>query len=238
MKFAWSRGSRAKLSRNKVEHYDRIGRDWSRERVVDELQKRAAAGLPLHKEALVKEGNYDLAGAAWRCFGSWEAAAVAAGIEGRFKVGRWWTPDRVVRAIRDRYGAGRPVYAKAMYREACGLYQAGIRHFGTWSVALTAAGVPDSDQKALPRRWTKDAVLQALRRRAAEGLPTTYGAVRQDDRRLASIVYYYFGRWEKGLRAAGVDGLESSVRPETGAFRRTSPAPAHFRPAPRIRAGP
>src|SRR4051794_13327318 len=74
---------------------------WSRQRIITEILRRDAEGLPLASSAAIGGVHYTLYSAASRIFGSWQNAVVAAGLPpSRSRVTGEWTPGRVRRAIR------------------------------------------------------------------------------------------------------------------------------------------
>lgn len=56
--------------------------------------------------------------------------------------------------------------------------------------------------------WTREIVLEAIRKRHANGLPLNYQAVVNDDEKLTGAARRYFGSWNAGLAAAGFDPAE------------------------------
>ncbi|MDI6872117.1 MAG: helix-turn-helix domain-containing protein [Bacillota bacterium] len=54
-------------------------------------------------------------------------------------------------------------------------------------------------------RWTSKAVLDAIRRRHADGRPLNYAAVVADDEKLTGAARRLFGSWDGALAAAGFD---------------------------------
>jgi hypothetical protein len=163
---------------------------WTRERILEEIRKRHAAGLPLRG---VWRIDYPLNSAACRYFGGWRKALLAAGLPA--KPFREWTPERVVEAIRVRFQQGRML--ENVRREDSGLEYAGKRCFGSWQAALEAAGV------SLPHRWSAKRVLAEIQRRRQEGLPLV-GLCRREPA-LFSAASRYFGSWPAAMAAAGID---------------------------------
>lgn len=72
--------------------------------------------------------------------------------------------DDVLRAILLREKAGMPLNHVAVLRDDPRLHRAILRLFGKWDRAMTAAGI-DPDRVRLPRRWTRDMVLERIRQR-------------------------------------------------------------------------
>ncbi len=57
-------------------------------------------------------------------------------------------------------------------------------------------------------RWSPGAVLEAIRKRDADGLPLNYQAVVNDDEKLTGAARRLFGSWNAALAAAGFDPEE------------------------------
>lgn len=168
----WSRASRRAMSASLVEAHDRRGRVWTRERVLAELRR--------HRSARFRDLPPTLYWSAQRLFGRWEKALEAAKLP---KLWPEWTRERVVREIR----ALRNVRWSAVSGD---LYWAGQRLFGSWTRALTAAGVSKPEPK-----WTAEKVLDALRARAKKGRSISSSAVRADDLPLYKAAFRLFRRW-------------------------------------------
>jgi hypothetical protein len=166
---AWSGASRRAMSRSLLASHDRRGRLWTRARLLAEVRRQGAAR--------VRDVEPRLYWSAQRLFGTWEAACRAA----RLPRAAWpeWTRDRVLREIRGR----RDVHWSAV---PAPLYWAGQRLFGRWTAALERAGVPRARWTRRPR-WTRDAVLSGLRRRARAGRPLASRAYK--------AVYRLFAGW-------------------------------------------
>ena len=165
----------------------RPNRWWSDDRILEELRRWHARGLPM---ADLRRHDNALCKTAARRFGSWKQAMQLAGIP-QYKPrlpSQWreWSKDAVVAAIQSRHQQGASLHA--VHREDVGLHSAASREFGTWSNALRAAGL-------LPfrARWSKKRLLAALREDPE--LPQRDTVVAEDTRR-------HFGSLEVALAAA------------------------------------
>jgi hypothetical protein len=176
----WSVASLRTMSDSLAASHDRRGRRWTRDRLLAAL-RRSRAGR-------YRDAEPRLYWTAQRLFGTWKAACRAAGLP-RSRWNAWpeWTRARVLREIRER----RDVHWSAVPAD---LYAAGQRLFGRWSAALARAGVARSRWTRRPR-WTREAVLRALRRRSRDGRPLASPSVRADDPRLYKAVYRLFPGW-------------------------------------------
>jgi hypothetical protein len=183
----WCGASRRAMSDSLVASHDRRGRLWTRERLMSGLRRLRSARF---RDVLRSAPK--LYWATQRLFGSWKAACRAAKLP-RELWDCWpqWPRERVLREIRRREEA----HWSAVPRP---LYWAAQRLFGSWRLALKAAGIPPR-----PPKWTPDTVRLALRRRAKAGRSLTSSAVRADDLPLYKAAYRVFKRWSKARQAAG-----------------------------------
>ncbi|MEQ8785084.1 MAG: hypothetical protein RIC55_02255 [Pirellulaceae bacterium] len=166
---------------------------WTAERVIEAILERQRQGLPLL-------GIYDeataLSNAATRLFGSWRKALVAAGVSSAKPLQRW-SKQLVIEQILARQQQGLAL-TKTQDRA---LYAAATRCFGGWRAALAAAGI---NSTLGPRRlWTRDRILDKIRKRAAQGL--SLRAIYRLDPTLNTAAQRHFGGWYKAVDAAGVD---------------------------------
>ena len=107
----------------------------------------------------------------------------------------------MIDAIQAWYRQGRSL--KHLGREDPGLYASAKRWFGRWSDAIRAAGFDPN----LPRHWSVDDVLDAMRARDQAGLPMT--GVYDASPSLFAAAKRRFGSWHRAMVAAG---LESTPR--------------------------
>ncbi len=176
-----------------------IRRPWTRAQIIELIQRRATAGLPIASYNVVPMSAEV---ASRRLFGSWKAALRAAGIPRPTKKWPIWTKVSVVEAILFRQQAGEPLYCYAVARQASRLYDAARWHFGKWDEALRAAGFDPATVRRRCPTWTPDAVIDELRRRAGTGMLTAKPAL--DPVSLARASRRFFGSWRAALEFAGV----------------------------------
>lgn len=165
-------------------------RTWTSQSVIEAIQSRDRSGLPLRNV-----GKYDsgLATAAYKYFGSWHQAVLAAGIE--YQPRRKWTRERLIQEIRTWYPDGQ---LKAdVWTEDKGLAAAALNYFGSWHNALKAAGIEPKR-----RMWSQERALKELRD-WRQGNPQT--GLWMADKGLASAALKYFGSINQALHAAGVE---------------------------------
>jgi hypothetical protein len=167
---------------------------WSQRRVLERLQASASRCGTRN----LRHVDHNLAAAAYRIFGSYKAALKAAGLESSQ---RFWTESRVVTKIQDRYIAGAPLTAPALVERS--LAVAAKRRFGSWPAAIEAAGLQNKIAlKELPRRWSRELVIQEILAWYRSGRPLT--EVHTSSGPLSSAANNWFGSWRAALCAAGL----------------------------------
>lgn len=103
------------------------------------------------------------------------------------------------------------------------LYWAGKKNFGSWDNALRAAGIDPATVRRRPGYWTKELVIQVIRAFQKAEIPLNSASLYADSYPLSRNILkkmtgrkvdphslylaggYWFGSWEKALRAAGVE---------------------------------
>ena len=162
-------------------------------------------------------------------------AVLAAGVDPtRFQRVVPWNRDRVIEAILTR--ALRNESLAPRHVEPRSLAEAGQRLFGSWSAAVTAAGLdpkvvlspparlsgPRLPQVRTPRRkpahqplrfWTRELVIAAIRTRLREGKRMNAWSVTREDGGLYRAARRYLKNWRNALRASGLDPDACCVLP-------------------------
>ncbi|WP_442511683.1 hypothetical protein SH528x_003393 [Novipirellula sp. SH528] len=164
---------------------------WSKDTVIEAIRERHRNGESLWQTHHDDRGLYE---AGKRCFGTWTAARAAAGFPKPTR--EFYSPDEVRLAIIDLYERELPL-TFASHRDS-NLRRSAIKHFGGWRKAVESLGLGSE----LPRRWTKQSVVDAILERRASGhwLFKTCS----EDKRLFRAGIKHFGSWEKALQAAGI----------------------------------
>lgn len=112
-----------------------------RKRILREIRERKEAGLSIRCKDVCLE-NRDLANAAVTAFRSWSAALHAAGLgPPPSDRSRKWSEAKVLAAIQERHQAQKPCQFKEVRQEFPALSSAARRYFGSWRLALAAAGI-------------------------------------------------------------------------------------------------
>lgn len=174
-----------------------IRRPWTRAQIIELIQRRAAAGLPIASYNIVPMSAEV---ASRRLFGSWKAALRAAGIPRPAKKWPIWTKVSVVEAILFRQQAREPLYCYAVARQASRLYDAARWHFGKWDEALRAAGFDPATVRRRCPPWTPEAVREEILRREKGDMPMADPSMHPVS--LVRAGRRFFGSWRAALEAA------------------------------------
>jgi len=192
---------------------------WTRSTIVRAIQDRADAGLPVSSSKMTP-GSATVA--AYRLFGSWDAALKAAGAFHLVSKPPCWSKELIVKRIGEHHCKGRPINATAVRKYDNALTTAVWRYFGPWSLALRAAGFDPDDIRLHRPEWTVEAILKTIRKRAAAGEPL--GSHSFTPESLVNAARRLFGGWPEALAAAGVRAMGASssrkTRKKRGAGRR------------------
>jgi hypothetical protein len=175
---------------------------WSRKTIVERIQKRCALRLPLNAKA-VQRDHPTLASAAQRWFGSWANALVAAGVDPsqwRMRAPKW-TPEQIIDEIQRLRHCGTPLHLSANHGKS--LTRAAAMLFGSWDGALQQAGLDPTKIRRYRKPWTREELLQEIRRKHAAGEPLNAGDVCPNH--IQRVAWRFFGSWDAALAAAGLD---------------------------------
>jgi hypothetical protein len=176
------------------------GKEWSLERVVNELRQLHAGGQTLTYGALRAAGFSDLVAAAERHVGSFSRAVRLAGIE---PSAPRWTPMRVLAEIRRLHRDGASLNSQQMRGGGLsGLVAAARKHFGAWPSAVLMAGVPRFKRG----RWTTwKQMRDQLRELQARGVRMSVGGLKADGHAaLVEAASRAAGGWRAALAKAGI----------------------------------
>jgi hypothetical protein len=123
-----------------------------------------------------------------------------------------WTKDEIIRLIHQRVNDGLPINVRAVDSENPSLVIAARRKFGSWSKALVAAGYDLNSVTYPNKKWTPEAVIEAIRNRAKEGKSLNYSAFELENTYLRKVAQRAFGSWSKAFEIAGVQKPENPTK--------------------------
>ena len=185
-------------------NYDAITarRQWTREKVIAEIRKLEADRLPLNS-SWIKRCHGDLYRASIRLFpSSWGKALQAAGLDPfEHKKRRVdWNRKRAETWLQTRIDQGQSL-------RRCDA-PSDLRDFIVYALKTTWTSFVESFGVAYPggrkRVWSRELVLDEIRRWAAEGRRTNHRTVWQEYQTLTVQARKYYGSWDAARTAAGV----------------------------------
>lgn len=165
---------------------------WTRGEVLRRLEQRRDRGLPLHASAVQKDMPR-LYNSAVKFFGSYMAAAKRFGAVPRQ---RSWPKDKILPELRKLARGNKALKSSDV---PAGLRNAAARHYGSFTEARKAAGIPGVPGGE--KRWTPERVIEALQAHARAGKPLTCGALGAP---LTNACWRRFGGIAQALDAAGL----------------------------------
>lgn len=174
-----------------------------RETIIRKIVEIDVAGGSLFEER-IQESDELLHASAVNEFGSWETALQYAGISAN-DVGRCrdLTPERIKFRLRRLCATGYDLGAMVNRSRDRALYDATIRHFGSWREALTEAGINLANvTRHKPKNLDRDAMLLWIRNCKEAGQSITFSEVCFENRDYALAIKREFHSWAKALQAA------------------------------------
>lgn len=172
--------------------------DWTRQKVLDSLksyvEKHGNLGYLCREDSKLYHSSR-------RYFGSFEKAALAAGLDyGSLRLRKKWSKEAVIQAIRDVVESEGTL--AFLEKKNPSLALAATWRFGGVYNAAEAAGL-DASKLRIHKKWTKEAVIQKL-----HGYVEKHGdlsLMQNKDVPLSLAVIHHFGSLEKAALEAGLD---------------------------------
>ena len=121
---------------------------------------------------------------------------------------RRWTPDRIIEEILRLVEAEEDItYTGLVETGLAGLYAAAKDKFGSWKVAVDAAGVPLAlaSRYSHHKNWTDEKVLREIRKRARRGESLAFSDAKAEDGPLVNAGVRRFYSWREAVTQAGED---------------------------------
>ena len=186
-------------------------RKWTRERILQEIQKLHREGEDLSHSAAKRNHQYLVVVAVDdRMFGTWREAIEAAELDyEEISKHRFWSKERVIETIRELHEAGHDLSHEAAKNQHGALVSAASsrRYFGSWRGAIEAAGL-DYAQIRKINRWTEKKIIDTIRRLHESGESVNNSNMRRMGYRgmmEAASRESNFGSWAAAVEAAGLD---------------------------------
>ncbi|MBB6052003.1 hypothetical protein [Armatimonas rosea] len=118
-----------------------------------------------------------------------------------------WTRETILGEILRRYETQQDLSYSGLSRDNLPLLRAAARHFGSYPLAVAAAGL-DYDELRRYRNWTNDRIIERLQELGQQGadLSWRHVSLKLDPTLAAAAVKrHHFGSWRAALEAAGLD---------------------------------
>lgn len=192
--------------------YKRIRRynQWTKENIIQTIQNLSAQGVDLSFRSMMLSGYASMVYAAIRknYFGSWKDALEAAGLPSQdiYRY-RTWDNETIIDEIKQLHAKGHDLSSRNMDMTHNSLIATARRRFGSWEDALKEAGI-DYTHIRKRKRWTRDGIIEGLRKLKSEGVPliSTEVAKRAPDLFAAACKKKFFGTW-----LGAVEAVEKSL---------------------------
>lgn len=193
-------------------------RKWTPESVLAAIRKRHRQRLTL-RPSFVRKQDARLFEAGRNHFRTWKNAVEKAGFPYEDCLRGQWTRAKTIRALQAYVRLKKVLVAHELKAHNRQLFNAVRNHFASLAAAALERQLP---YRRANVRWSREKVLDALRRRKRRGLCITNKAVKADDVPLYGAVLYYFDRYSFALKiletgAAGEDSPGTKKRTESAA---------------------
>jgi hypothetical protein len=190
-------------------------------------QRRLSRGVQISQAELLQKlrvlctNGYDLSSkrnklrdrwlfeAARKQFGTWRRALHAAGIDLKrvrgFSKTRRHSRRRIINALRNRREQGSSLRWNVVCLENRSLAIAAKTAFGSWRRALAAADLAPQEYLTINGRlWSREKVIDAIKRRHEKGQSLAHSDLHLDDAALLAAARRHWGSWSKAVAEAGL----------------------------------
>jgi hypothetical protein len=121
------------------------------------------------------------------------------------------TQERIKFRLRRLCATGYDLGATVNRSRDRALYDACLRHFGSWREALTAAGINLANvTRHRPKNLDRDAMLLWIRNRKEAGQSITFSEVCFENRDYALAIKREFGSWARAIETVIGDSRETT----------------------------
>ncbi len=190
----WASGDISLLPKKRETH--------TKESLIAKLRELDSKG-----KKLIGHNFPGLAHWAYKYFGTWEAAINAAGLnyDSYLERMRDWTPELVIKLIKEYANLGKSLTATEAARWNSYLPAKCVEYFGTWKNALYVAGLmhPSDIPKSEP--YTEQQAIEILLRYHSKGIVLFYKNIEKENKELANWCVKHFNSWAKAIEACGLD---------------------------------
>jgi hypothetical protein len=186
-------------------------RIWSKRLIAESILSRAQKGLPLNCLAVYNQDR-SLYQAAKRYLGrhSWQKALRLAGFNpDDVRKGAFWTKERIIKTIRERWERKLPLNPAQLQKKengCCGLFSRGVQVFGSWKKAIESAGL-NYDEVVLIKIhwWSEKKVISEIKLLSDNKTRLNAKNIHHTRGDLYAMGIKFFGSWSNALAASGID---------------------------------
>jgi hypothetical protein len=175
---------------------------WSRKKIITTIWKLAEDGIPLDATSIRRDYSPLFCATKLWFKSNWGNALEAAGIdpkEHKKHRGRW-DRQKAGEWVRKQVEKGNSILARDIPVDLKNFAQYYVD--GGWAGFVESLGISYPGKR--DRIWTKDLVLEEIRRMQSEGERLHYSAVKVSDSNLLRKALEFYGKWDIALTAAGI----------------------------------
>lgn len=208
---------------------------WKSDAVIAAIQELKRTGRPIYFSNIPPD-LASLYTKACRQFGNWKRAVYAAKVNSYSRRRKEnprrstkWTRRAIVAEIKRRKENGDTLNSASVGRTS--VYRAAYDEFGGWRQAIEGAGLdyekirlqPWSVKNGMARKWTRESVLEEIKRRHQNGLSLVSSVVDKDNSALRFYARKFFGGWKTAVEQAGVQIVRTRRKKVNGVARGPKP---------------
>jgi len=199
---------------------------WTRQAIVALIKSGSRKGEKLHWSAVTRRrdelGRAAFASLQPRLFGQWDRALKAAGLDADdISIYRRWNKIRIARKLKQLSREGQGASSGAIQLSDPGLHAAAIRHFENFDAALRAAKL-DPDKIRQRKRWTKPALLSAIKSISKNGRRMSDNQIRRNSPAIYGASIRLFGSFVTARAAAGITFKRKSNRQDAKSAKKNA----------------
>lgn len=187
----------------------------SKRKIATEISKRHQRGLSLNGKKISKEDS-GLYTAAVKRFGinGWRKALKFAGFDpDAVHQRKDWDKKKVQQTIYLLLKANSPLNTTFLCKNRmCGLYNAGVKIFGSWKSAIESCGLDYEKIRRRKKKWTHQLIVDEIKILKQKGIRLNAGNINDLRMDLYDAGRLYFGSWHKAVEAAGFSYRQESIK--------------------------